>query len=96
MGLHRLRQARVSTLTTMKDDDIAEHLAHTQDLQVSPERAAELWRVAERLNRVTLSAAMETGTLLGDPACFDKALVDCARGGDTHRRENDSDRGTTN
>ena len=81
-------------MTSMKGDDIAEQLAHTQDLRVSPERAAELWQVAERLNRVTLSAAMEMGTL-GDPACFDKALVDSARDRDAHSAENDSDRGTT-
>ncbi len=79
----------------MKDDDIAKQLAHTQDLQVSPERAAELWQVADRLNRVTLSAAMEMGTL-GDPACFDKALVDSARDRAAHSVESDSDRGTTN
>ncbi len=77
----------------MKDDEIAEQLAHTQDLQVSRERAAELWKVAERLNRVTLSAAMGMGTL-GDPACFDKALVDCASDREAPGGENDPGRGT--
>jgi hypothetical protein len=77
----------------MKDDDIAEQLAHTQDLQIGPERAAELWKVAERLNRVTLSAAMRMGTL-GDPAVFDKALVDCAGDRDAPGGEKKPDRGT--
>lgn len=63
----------------MHDRYIAELLAQTQDLELTPQRAAELWRVVERLNRVTLSAAMAMGTL-EDPACFDKALVDCAPG----------------
>ena len=77
----------------MKDDDIAEQLAHTQDLQIGPERAAELWKVAERLNRVTLSAAMGMGTL-GDPAGFDKALADCASDRGAHGGESDPGRGT--
>lgn len=77
----------------MKSADIAEQLARTQDLEVSPERAAELWTVAERLNRVTLSAAMQMATL-ADPACFDKALVDAAPGRDAHSGGNDPDRGT--
>ncbi len=78
----------------MKSDDIAEQLAQTQALEVTPERVGELWTVAARLNRVTLSAAMKMGTL-GDPACFDKALVDCARDRDAEGGENDPDRETT-
>ncbi len=78
----------------MKIDDIAEQLAQTQALEVTPERAGELWTVAARLNRVTLSAAMKMGTL-GDPACFSKALVDSANDRDPQGGGNDPDRETT-
>lgn len=86
----------------MKDHDIVEQLAQTQDLTLTASRAAELWNVVQRLNRVTLSAAMQMGTL-GDPAYFDKVLVDCApshhgghhSGDDARSGETDPDRGTT-
>ena len=52
----------------------AAYLAEVQDLELTPERAAEVAAIATRLNRVTLNSAMKR-TKLDDPARYYAVLA---------------------